>query len=108
VDGPTEVKEIDVTELAVLQGDGVVLVDVRQHHEFVEARVPGAQLLPLSDLPDQVHQLPSDEIVYVICRTGARSRAACEFLTQQGFEAVNIAGGTLAWIEAGYEVHSGS
>jgi rhodanese-related sulfurtransferase len=103
-----EVNEIDVTELAVRHGDGVVIIDVRQEREFVEARVPGAQLLPLSDLPDLLHELPTSETVYVICRTGARSRAACEFLNEQGYEAVNVAGGTLAWMEAGYEVHSGS
>jgi rhodanese-related sulfurtransferase len=44
----------------------------------------------------------------VICRSGARSLAAAEFLQQQQIPAVNVAGGTLAWIESGREVVTGA
>jgi rhodanese-related sulfurtransferase len=40
----------------------------------------------------------------VICRSGGRSLRACEFLAEQGVEAVNVAGGTLAWQLSGREV----
>jgi rhodanese-related sulfurtransferase len=42
--------------------------------------------------------------LYVICRTGARSAAAVEFLTEMQIDAINIAGGTKAWAEAGNDV----
>jgi rhodanese-related sulfurtransferase len=44
----------------------------------------------------------------VICKTGARSMRACEFLATQGIDAVNVAGGTLAWIRSGRDYVSGT
>jgi thioredoxin 1 len=43
----------------------------------------------------------------VICASGRRSHRVVEYLRAQGIEAVNVAGGTNGWIEAGYEVESG-
>jgi rhodanese-related sulfurtransferase len=43
----------------------------------------------------------------VICKVGGRSRKAAEFLRARGIDAVNVAGGTLAWIEAGEPVVTG-
>ena len=48
-----------------------------------------------------------DGPVYVICKTGPRSLRACEFLAAQ-VEAVNVAGGTLAWIRSGRDYVSGN
>ena len=41
-------------------------------------------------------------------RTGARSLRACEFVADQGVEAVNVAGGTLAWIRSGRDYVTGA
>jgi rhodanese-related sulfurtransferase len=100
---PDPVPEITVAELASRLPEAL-LVDVRQPAEYVEAHVPTARLVPLQELPDRVGELPAGEPVFVICRSGARSLVASEFLVAQGFEAVNVAGGTLAWIEAGKDV----
>jgi rhodanese-related sulfurtransferase len=43
----------------------------------------------------------------VICRSGARSLKACEFLVGTGRTAVNVGGGTMAWVEAGHPVATG-
>jgi len=45
--------------------------------------------------------------VYLVCRTGARSAVAGEFLVEQGVAAVNVAGGMVAWVGAGHEVVTG-
>lgn len=104
-----DVPEIDVDELDRLRQDGsVVLVDVRQPDEYDEAHVPGAVLVPLGEVPDRLGEVPEAGVVHVICRSGARSMRAAEFLRNEGRDAVNVAGGTLAWIESGRDVASGS
>jgi rhodanese-related sulfurtransferase len=102
------VREITVDELAELLDAGARLIDVRQPHEFEEARVPGAVLVPLASVPDHVDAFRGDGPAYVICRSGGRSLRACEFLAEQGVEAVNVAGGTLAWLESGREHATGT
>lgn len=101
------VPEIDVDELARLQEGGVVLVDVRRPDEFEEFRVPGAQLIPLQDLAERVDEVPNDRRVYLICLTGARSGRAAEFLNAQGYDTVNVVGGSKAWRDAGFPVEHG-
>ena len=80
---------------------------MRQPDEFEDFRVPGARLIPLADVPERIEEIPDDERVYVICLTGARSGRAVEFLNRQGYDTVNVAGGTKAWLEAGHPVEHG-
>jgi rhodanese-related sulfurtransferase len=101
------VPEIDVDELAQLQEGGVLLVDVRQPDEFEEFRVPGALLIPLNEIQQRAGEIPSDQRVYLICLTGARSARAAEFLNAQGYDTVNVVGGTKAWLEADFPVEHG-
>ena len=102
-----QIPEIDVEELASLLEGDIVLVDVRQPDEYLEARVPGVQLIPLPELGDRHGEIPEADTVYVICKLGGRSMKAAEFLTAQGRQVVNVAGGTTAWIESGRSVESG-
>jgi rhodanese-related sulfurtransferase len=101
------IAEIHVNDLAPLLAQGVVLVDVRMPDEYAEAHVPGAQLIPLPELPERHQDIPAADVVYVVCRSGARSLRACEFLVANGRTAVNVAGGTLAWLEEGHDAVSG-
>jgi rhodanese-related sulfurtransferase len=103
-----DVPEIDIDELARLRDGGVVLVDVRRPDEFEQVHVPGATLIPLQDVPERIEEIPSDTRVYLICATGSRSARAAEFLNRQGYDTVNVAGGTKAWLEAGLPVEHGS
>lgn len=102
-----EVPEIDVTELARLRADGIALIDVRQPDEYTAAHVPGATLVPLAMVPDNLDRVPTDGPVYVICAKGGRSLKAAEFYRGQGIDAVNVAGGTTAWLDAGQPVSTG-
>ena len=103
------VPEISVEELAERLAAGAFLLDVRQPDEFVEAHVPGALLVPLDEVPVRAGELPPDQEILVICRSGARSHRAAEYLiAQHGLSAVNVAGGTLAWIESGRDIVVGS
>lgn len=102
-----DVPEIDVEELVTQLGAGRPLIDVREPDEYAEARVPGGALIPLATVPERMAEIPSEGTVYVVCRSGGRSAQAVAFLREQGVDAVNVQGGTLAWIEAGHEVDRG-
>jgi rhodanese-related sulfurtransferase len=75
--------------------------------EYEEYHVPGARLVPLPDVVERVDEIPTDTTVYVICGGGGRSAKAAEFLLGQGIEAVNVRGGSKAWLEAGKPVATG-
>jgi rhodanese-related sulfurtransferase len=100
--------EIDVEELAARldRGDGV-LVDVRRADEWDEAHIDGATLVTLAELPDRLDELPRERSLMVICRSGGRSAVATEALIGAGFEAVNVAGGLLAWMDADHPTLAG-
>jgi rhodanese-related sulfurtransferase len=102
-----QVQEISVAELAERLDANAVVVDVRQPDEYLGGHVPGAVLIPLNDVPERFGELPTDREVLVVCRSGGRSYVASEFLVANGVQAVNVAGGTLAWIESGREVVEG-
>ena len=102
------VPEIDVHELAALRAQGATLIDVRQPDEYEEFHVPGAILIPLDQLAERVDEVPAVDRVYVICKTGGRSAKAVEFLNGNGYDTVNVAGGSLAWVDAGQPVATGA
>lgn len=102
------IPEIDVAELARLRAEGAPLVDVREPDEYDEFHVPGAVLIPLATVPEHLEEIPGDAPVYVICKGGGRSAKAVEFLNANGFDAVNVAGGSTAWRDAGHPVVIGS
>ncbi|MEZ5216785.1 MAG: rhodanese-like domain-containing protein [Ilumatobacteraceae bacterium] len=104
----SEFPEIAVETLSTLLAEGAGVVDVREPDEYQSGHVPGARLIPLGEVPARVAEFPADSPIYVVCRSGARSGRACEFLRQQGSDAINVGGGTLAWIEAGFEVVTGN
>lgn len=104
---PMTVQEISVDELAERLASGARLIDVREPVEYEEARVPGGFLVPLGEVPDHVESFRDDGTTYVICRSGARSMRACEYLVERGLDVANVAGGTLAWIASGRDVVAG-
>ncbi|HEX7097284.1 MAG TPA: rhodanese-like domain-containing protein [Acidimicrobiales bacterium] len=102
-----DVPEIDVDELAARRLDGAPLFDVREPDEYAEAHVPGAVMVPLATVPDQLDRFSVPGPVYVICASGGRSKRAVQFLRSQGIDAVNVAGGTKAWLAAGHPYERG-
>jgi rhodanese-related sulfurtransferase len=105
---PEPVPEVDVAELARAIGAGAAVVDVREPDEYQAVHVPGAQLIPLGTVAERLHEVPDTEgPLYVICAKGGRSYRAAEFYRSQGIDAVNVAGGTTAWVEAGHPTANG-
>jgi len=101
------IPEIDVHQLAAL-GDDVPVIDVREPAEWVEGHVPHANLIPLGDLGARIDEVPTGGTVYLICRSGARSAHAAGVLRERGVDAVNVAGGTVAWRAAGQPIATGA
>jgi rhodanese-related sulfurtransferase len=92
--------QIHVRHLA--EASAAYILDVREEHEFVTGHIPGAVNLPMSVLPARYHELPADRTVYLVCEVGARSGQATQALAAAGWDVVNVAGGTQAWIRAGF------
>lgn len=107
-DRGVDIPAIDVETLAAKLETGSPVFDVRQPDEYDEAHAPGVTLIPLDQVPDRVADFPTEGAVYVICKSGGRSAKAVEFLRQRGVDAVNVTGGTMAWIEAGKPVETGA
>ena len=99
-----DVPEIDVAELAARQADGAPIIDVRSPGEYATARVPGAHLIPLGEVVERIEEVPTEGTVYVICGTGPRRAKAVQHFRSLGIDAVNVAGGTRAWIDAGLPI----
>lgn len=102
-----DVPEISVNELAQKLLDGAFLIDVRELDEWIAERVPEVPLIPLGEITDRLTDFPKEGEVFIICRSGARSATACQFLRSNDVNAINVAGGTLAWIASGQDVASG-
>jgi rhodanese-related sulfurtransferase len=104
---PSQV-DIDVAEARRRQERGALLVDVREPDEWQAGHAPGAVHVPLGSLARRADELPRDQDVLLICRSGNRSGSARNLLAQHGFErAFNVAGGMLAWTRAGFPTRSG-
>ena len=88
-------ENIDTTTLANNLTTNPVIIDVREEDEFAAAHIPGAQNIPLSQMVARHQEIPDG--AYVICRSGARSASAQEYLAQQGKRVINVTGGMLAW-----------
>ena len=91
-------KEIAFDEFYKLYQKGSLSVlDVREVEEFKTLHLEGARNLPLSQLADTYEQLDKDRLYYVICKSGMRSSRACQFLSEQGYDVINVQGGMTAF-----------
>jgi adenylyltransferase/sulfurtransferase len=82
------------------RGDHVLLIDVREPHEYEICNIPGAKLIPLASLPEHANELSLTDEIVAHCHVGARSARAVEFLHGLGFRRIkNLRGGIDAWAE---------
>ncbi len=101
-------REIDIDHLAAALAEGATVIDVRETSEYVDAHVPGSRSIPMGQLTDRLDELDRTCPVYVVCASGNRSSAMADVLLAQRFDAVNVLGGTNAWIRSGRPVDSGA
>ncbi len=101
------VRDIDVAALrAGLEAHAYpTVLDVRTPEEYAGGHVPGARNVPVDAVDTLAAELRAagGEVV-LVCASGGRSMHAARSLSAQGVRAVNVLGGTNAWVAAGYEV----
>lgn len=98
-----EVEEISIEEAHRRQGEGVLLIDVREPGEIALGRPAGARTVPRAQLEanPRAHLSP-DAAVMLTCGSGKRSMLAAQSLLAQGYTRVaSVAGGFAAWKAAG-------
>ncbi len=78
------------------EGHTGFLLDVRHPEEIALENVPGAVNIPLHEIRGRLDELPRDQEIQVICRSGQRAYYATRILVQNGFKARNLAGGMLS------------
>jgi rhodanese-related sulfurtransferase len=96
---PQEVPTTSVDKVPV----EAVLLDVREDDEWAAGHAPQAIHIPLGELAERIGEVPQDSgEVYVVCRMGGRSARATMYLNQNGWDAVNVAGGMQVWHQQGF------
>ncbi len=102
------IAQVTIPELeAAIAAGPARIIDVREQWEYVDGHVAGSTWLPMALVPLKVDQFGGDDPAYVICRTGNRSAQVVMWLARQGIEAINVAGGIVAWQQHGHGVVTG-
>jgi sulfur-carrier protein adenylyltransferase/sulfurtransferase len=97
------VPEISVEELKEKRDrvEQVILLDVREPHEWTISELPDSVRIPLGTLPQNFGKIAKDADVVVYCRSGGRSAQAVQFLLANGYaKAKNLVGGINRWADA--------
>ncbi len=100
--------EISVAEAAARRDAGAFILDVREADEWAAGHIPGASFIPLGELAARVSELPRDQEIVVVCRSGNRSQTGRDILLEAGFSQVSsMAGGMNQWQSLGHPTVSG-
>ena len=83
-------------EVARLQSEGALLVDVRTTREFARGHIPGSLNIPVDELRDRVTEIDDAEVL-VVCQVGVRGWTAVRLLRALGVDARNLDGGFATW-----------
>ena len=90
-------REINVDEAYEMYQAGTFVLDVRTQEEWDEYHAPNTTLIPLDQLETRLSELPQDQEIVVVCRSGNRSQQARDILLNSGFNATSMAGGLKEW-----------
>jgi rhodanese-related sulfurtransferase len=90
------------------QADAYFL-DIRSEEEWEAYHIPNTNLIPLNVLPQHLEEIPQDEIVIIVCRSGNRSQQGRDYLIESGYTNVfSMAGGLESWMEMGFPIKEGN
>jgi len=93
-----EITPIELKRWLDQNGQNLVVIDVREPHEWEICHLPEAKLIPLGHVIERMHELDSADEIVLMCRSGARSGKALKMLRDAGFRKLkNLKGGILAW-----------
>lgn len=91
---------------AAARAGTAIIIDVREPEETAQTRIPGATLIPMSELLSRLAEVPRERTVIVSCHSGGRSETVCLYLEEnEGFRGlVNLEGGITAWHQSGLPI----
>jgi adenylyltransferase/sulfurtransferase len=75
----------------------IVILDVRDPHEWEISAIEGSLFIPLAELPHKLSSLDPTKEYVVVCKVGQRSLSALDLLLSAGLKAYNLKGGINAW-----------
>ena len=80
-------------------GEEHIILDTREQDEFDEGHIPGAILIPYTEIENKAEEMlpDKDKLVLVYCRSGRRSKIASESLAKLGYTNVKEFGGIIDW-----------
>ncbi len=84
--------------------DELVFLDVREDDEWAAGHIEGSLHIPMGELNARQDEIPRDQPIAAVCRTGRRSAAVTEALARAGYDAENLVGGVAEWRAAGFEL----
>jgi sulfur-carrier protein adenylyltransferase/sulfurtransferase len=85
-DGAGDLADLELTPAEFEEvRDRVRVIDVREPHEYQISQIPGAELVPLGELPAKLAELDSSEEIVLHCKSGVRSMEALQLLRGAGF-----------------------
>lgn len=92
-------KQMAVQEVKTLlnEGENLNIIDVREVDEVSKGKILGSVNIPLGLVEFRMHELDKGKQYIMVCRSGARSGRATQFLEEHGFNVINMTGGMLAW-----------
>src|ERR1700759_4903357 len=99
-----EVIEAAIGDVPVTFDGSVILLDVREDDEWQRGHAPGAQHIPMGQVPSRINEIDADATLFVVCQAGGRSQRVAQYLAGNGYRPVNVVGGMLAWAGAGRPV----
>jgi len=96
---------VNVDEANELREKGAFVLDVREVNEWEVVHIPDATLIPLGELESRLEEIPKDQEILVVCRSGNRSATGRDILLNAGFTNVtSLSGGMNDWVANSYEV----
>jgi len=99
---------VSVAEAAELRDSGAFILDVRTPEEWTEYHIPGSTRILLNELESRVAEVPRDQQVVVVCRSGNRSQEGRDILKAAGFTSVaSMEGGLSEWRDQGLPTEGG-
>jgi rhodanese-related sulfurtransferase len=98
-------RNIDVDQAYEMYQASEFVLDVRTQEEWDDYHIPGTTLIPLDQLENRLNEVPRDQDVVVICRSGNRSQVGRDILLDAGFTNVtSVDGGVSTWRDSGYPI----
>ncbi|MEQ2400612.1 rhodanese-like domain-containing protein [Peptoniphilus hominis (ex Hitch et al. 2025)] len=89
-------KEINVNDID--KTSDAFIIDVREDEEVFETgTIKGAVHLPMMTVPNNLNKIPKDREIYILCRSGRRSYEVASYLSELGYNAINLKGGIIKY-----------